>query len=136
MGVGIQVGQIVDEIGTSDFLHAFFSTISFHCEPKGWGTRFPTLMRHLYRGAVSPGNASAALEELRTARTELARVPPARVVWDLQNLTRRPPWGDNISGEITNLSNYFVTSSGRDLFAVLDEALAEAVSQRIQARIV
>jgi hypothetical protein len=50
MGVGIQLGRITDEIGSGDFLYAFFSTITGNLEPDGWGSRFPILMRQLYAG--------------------------------------------------------------------------------------
>lgn len=135
MSIGIRVGNITDEIGSSDFLHAFFSTISVHCEPKGWGSRFPQLMGPLYQGHLSATQAKDALKELKEAKALLAKLPPYKVVWDIENRTSRPPWGDNISPEITNLSNYFVTSSGRDLFGVLEEALTEATERKTDAYI-
>jgi 2,3-bisphosphoglycerate-dependent phosphoglycerate mutase len=45
------------------------------------------------------------------------------VVWDFEQRNVRPPWGDNISPTITSLADYFVTSDGRDLLAVIEEAL-------------
>ena len=36
-----------------------------------------------------------------------------------------PPWESNISADITDLSNYFVTSTGRDLISSLKEILEE-----------
>jgi hypothetical protein len=41
MTVGLQIHGITTEIGTGSFFHAFFSTISHHLEPKGWGTVYP-----------------------------------------------------------------------------------------------
>lgn len=46
MAVCIKVGSIIDEIGTSDFFHAFFSTVSYNLE-EAWGSRFPVLFKHL-----------------------------------------------------------------------------------------
>jgi len=125
MAVGITVGQITDEIGTADFLHAFFSTISAHCDADQWGSRFPRLFA-LYRGELRAGDAAAALTELREAKLALSQLPPQHVVWDIENPRVRPPWGDNISPDITSLGNYFVSSTGRDLFALFEEALVEA----------
>ena len=123
MAVGFKVGNIVDEIGTHDFLHAFFSTISHHLEPKGWGTEYPELMKELYQGQLDCGHAERALRDVREIREKLKSFPPSAVVWDNENPSVRPPWGDNISSDITDLSNYFVTSTGRDMFDVTVECL-------------
>ncbi len=122
---GLRVGNLYWEIGTGDFLHAFFSTISYHLEPDGFGTRLPTLMGRLYAGEMSPKLAAEAKRELLTARQELRTLGPEEVIWDLENLSAKPPWGSNISPEITNLSEYFVTSDGRDVFGVFETALTE-----------
>ena len=50
-----------------------------------------------------------------------------KVVWDIEDLGKRPPWGDDISPDITNLSNYFVTSEGEDLIEVLKLALEMSI---------
>lgn len=123
MTVGFQVGRIIDEVGTDDFLHAFFSTISYHLEPKGWGSEYPELMRKLYQGKLSARFAAKVHLDVQSIREKLKAFPPDQVVWDIENLNAKPPWGDNISSEITDLSNYFVTSTGRDLFEVLLECL-------------
>ena len=125
MSVGIKLGSITDEIGTSDFFHAFFSTIAGNLEPRGWGTRFPNLMKKLYAGKLGQSDASAALVELDAVSNELAALPVSKVIWDIEDRTKAPPWGDNIADTITDLSNYFVTSAGRDLIATLREVLEE-----------
>jgi len=126
MAVGIRVGGVTDELGAASFLHSFFSTISHRLEPSGWGTRFPTLMNQLYQGHLSGADAGAAVAELKLARDELRDFAPDQVVWDIEDLSARPPWGDDIADTITNMSNYFVTSTGRDLIETLLEALEEA----------
>ena len=136
MSVGIQVGSVVDEIGAASFFHSFFSTISVHCETRGWGSRFPALMRHLYQGHVTTQQAAQALAELRIAKEELSRLPPSKVVWDISDRTAQPPWGSNIAEDITSLATYFVSSTGRDLFALLEEALRAAVEEHTNATIV
>jgi hypothetical protein len=133
MAVGIRVGSITDEIGAPSFLHAFFSTISAHCEPKGWGTRFPYLMNELYRGRLPAAHATGALAELREAKTSLSKLPSSAVVWDVENRAARPPWGDRIAPEITDLGNYFVSSTGRDVFELLEEALSAAAEEKTDA---
>jgi hypothetical protein len=130
MSVGIRVGSIVDEIGTPSFMHAFFSTISARCEPDGWGSRFPHLMNQLYQGHLLASHTEAALAELAVAKSELETFPPSQVVWDIENPDVQPPWGSDIADTITSLGNYFVSCGGRDLFELLEEALADAVKKR------
>lgn len=135
MAVGIKVGSITDEIGTSDFLHAFFSTVSYNLEG-GWGSRFPTLLNNLYQGDLEAGLAESALAELKQVKGELATLSPEHVVWDIEDLSKKPPWDSDISPDITSLANYFVTSTGRDLIAILIEALDEAARHSRPAAIV
>lgn len=121
MTVGIELGSAIEEIGAPDFFHAFFSTISGNLEPDGWGSRFPALINELYRGELAQRDASLALTELEIVRRELAGLPVDRLIWDIEDRTRAPPWGNRIAETITDLSNYFVTSTGRDLIDALHE---------------
>jgi len=133
MAVSVTVGSITSEIGAPSFVHAFFSTISAHCEPDGWGSRFPYLMNELYQGRLSHLNAVQALSQLQQAKATLSRLPPAAVVWDIENRQSRPPWGDNIASHITNLGNYFVSSSGQDVFDLLAQSVAASAEQQQDA---
>jgi hypothetical protein len=63
------------------------------------------------------------MNELNCIRQELAKYDPDQVVWDIEDLSKQPPWGNRISEDITNLSNYFVTSDGEDFLAVFERAL-------------
>lgn len=123
MTVGIYLDNILLEIGHPDFLHAFFSTVSGNLEPEGWGSRFPTLMQQLYQGRVEGNQAAAALAELRIVKGELAQLSPQKMIWDIEDSSATPPWGSNISPEITSLANYFITSGGCDFIAELEEML-------------
>jgi hypothetical protein len=126
LAVGLRVRGKAWPVGTGDFLHAFFSTISVRLEPDGWGTRFPMLMKELYSGELAGAHAPDALAELEQVREELSRLPPSDVVWDVEDRAKQPPWGDDISADITDLGTYFVTADGRDLFEVAAEAIAYA----------
>jgi hypothetical protein len=103
MAVGFRVGSIIDEIGTHDFLHAFFSTISHHLEPAGWGTRYPELMNELYQGRLERVHVEKALEDILDIQQKLTAFPPSAVIWDIENLEARPPWRGVISKDITDL---------------------------------
>ena len=65
--------------------------------------------------------------ELKEIKQELAKFPPSDVIWDIEDLSVIPPWGNNISPGITNLSNYFVTSDGQDFLLILQHALEKAL---------
>jgi len=128
MTIYLALGNVSDEVGSPDFFHAFFSTISGNLEPAGWGSRFPVLMRELYRGELARPSAGKARTELAAIHTELQALPPDRVIWDIEDRSKRPPWGNDISPEITDLSNYFVTAAGRDLVEIIAECLEELQS--------
>lgn len=125
MTVGIKLGSITDEIGSSEFFFSFFSTIAGNLENRDWGTRFPIIMNDLYEGELLHADAEEALEELDQIAAELSSLPISKVIWDLNDPTKAPPWGENIAPHITSLENYFVTSTGRDLIAVLREIFSE-----------
>ena len=113
-------------IGTADFLHAFFSTVCGRLENGKWGSRFPHLMNELYQGVLPVKHLAAGTEELSQIKQELAQFAPDQVIWDIDDRSLTPPWGDNISDDITDLSNYFVTSEGEDFLSVFAAALDKA----------
>ena len=126
MAVGFSVKFFYYSIGSADFLHSFFSTVAVNLEGGKWGSRFPVLMNELYQGNLSVKKTDVAIEELTCIREELKSFPPEKAVWDIDDLSKQPPWGKNISEEITDLSNYFVTSEGEDFISVFFTALKES----------
>lgn len=126
MAVGFKVKFFWFQIGSGDFLHSFFSTVCFNLEGNKWGSRFPHIMTELYSGELAPEDIDIALIELNCIRTELENIPIDKVVWDIEDLTKIVPWGDNISDSLTNLGNYFVTSDGDDFITVFSNALEKA----------
>ncbi|WP_342512465.1 immunity 70 family protein [Sporosarcina sp. FSL K6-1522] len=123
MAVGFKVKYYWYQVGHRDFLHSFFSTISYHLERNGWGTDYPFLLNELYNGKLENKNTDSAINELEAIKKELQKFSPSQVVWDIEDLSKRPPWGDNISKDITTLSNYFITSEGEGLIDMLMKAL-------------
>ena len=113
-------------IGTADFLHSFFSTVCGRLENGKWGSRFPHLMNELYQGVLPVKHLAAGTEELSQIKQELAQFAPDQVILDIDDRSLTPPWGDNISDDITDLSNYFVTSEGEDFLSVFAAALDKA----------
>lgn len=124
--VGLKVGPIFYKIGIGSFLHSFFSTVAYHLENNNWGSRFPLIMNELYYKSLAPDKIDSASEELKTIFTELEEYSPSMVVWDIDDLSKEPPWGNNIAERITSLANYFYTSDGDDLVAVFKKAMDTA----------
>ena len=121
MPLGLLVGDASWRVGSPDLLHAFFSSISVRLEPLGWGTRFPALLNDLYQGELDVSTVETALSELMLARRELSAMSPRHVVWDADDPTAAPPWGDAVAAP--DLAGCFWTEDGRSLFDVVAAAL-------------
>ena len=135
LGVGFKTKFYWYQIGSGDFLHAFFSTVCFNLEDGKWGSRFPIIMNELYKGKLSKENNQKATEELEIIKNELQNYKPDKVVWDKEDLNKKAPWGDNISSDIINLSNYFVTSDGEDFLSIFNNALNKATELNMDLEI-
>jgi hypothetical protein len=128
MGISLWVGTKDHEIGTSSFFNSFFSTVFVKLENEKWGSRFPAIMGELYSGRLKAEHAGGALQELKTIRDRLEGFSPEEFVWDHENRDASPPWGRDTSPKITTLADYFITSDGRNLLDVLEEAIRLAES--------
>lgn len=124
--VGFKVKYYWYQIGSGDFLFSFFSTVAYNLEKQKWGSQFPVIMNELYQGELNSTHIPEAINELEQIKQGLAKLAPDKVIWDIENLSAQPPWGTNISKDITNLSNYFVTSDGEDFITVFNRALGKA----------
>lgn len=125
--VSFRVGCMMYEIGTASFLHSFFSTVAYRLENNRWGSKFPVIMNELYQGKLSFENVPAAKEELTQIKKALTKLSPNKVIWDIEDLSKQTPWGDNISEEISSLGNYFITCDGRDFIEVFFMTLNAAI---------
>lgn len=65
-------------------------------------------MNKLYQGKLEYFDLENALKEVLDIRERLKLFPPQKVVWDIEDLQKQPPWLDEISDDITDLSNYFI----------------------------
>ncbi len=126
MTVGFKVKFYWYQIGLDDFLHSFFSTVAYNLENKNWGSRFPVIMNELYQGKIEYKNINRALVELDIIKKELQLFSPEQIVWDIEDISKQPPWRNDISKDITDLSNYFVTSDGHDFLTIFFHALEKA----------
>lgn len=135
MAVGFSVKFYWYQVGSGDFLHSLFSTIAYNLEDGKRGSKYPVLMTKLYQGEVEWNELDLAIKELEEIDSRLKDISPEKVVWDIDDLSKQPPWGDNISKDITNLSNYFVSSEGEDVISLLRNALYKAKELKVSIKI-
>lgn len=126
MAVGLKVKFNWYQIGESELLYPFFSTIAYNLENNIWGSKFPTIMIDLYQGKVDVDKLQFVEQELQTIRNELSLLPVNKLIWNIDDLSKMPPWETNISKDIRNLSDYYVTSDGNNLLDVLFKAINKA----------
>ena len=126
---GLTVGFYWFQIGTGDFLHSFFATVALRLENGLWGSKYPVIMNELYQGELPANKTDLAIDELIQIKEGLRGLSSEQVVWDIEDLSKQPPWGNKISPDITDLSSYFVTSDGEDFIGVLERALKTAAEE-------
>ncbi|WP_397537129.1 immunity 70 family protein [Rummeliibacillus pycnus] len=134
MAVGILVDCFYYELGHRDFVHSFFSTISYHLEKERWGTKYPLIMNELYNDKLNWDDVSVAKVNLIEIEQELSKYMPEQVIWDIDDLSQKPPWGDKIRPKVTSLANYFATTSGKTFIEVLLTAMDVAEEDKCDLR--
>lgn len=135
MAVHLNTKQSTFLIGSGSFLGSFFDTIEYRLTRGFWGKKYPVVLGEFYQGKLSYQHLDAAAQELRDIQKRLKKFKPSKVVWDKLDLSKKPPWGNNISPAITSLANYYLTSDGKDLFQVLFEAIETAKVEKSDLRI-
>jgi 2,3-bisphosphoglycerate-dependent phosphoglycerate mutase len=137
MTVGFEVDILWYEVGTEDFLNSFFSTVKYHLCTNLVSDKYPHLLNDLYHGKVKYEDALATIKEVEAIRLSLKDFKPKEVIWDIEDLSKSPPWGDAISEDIKDLSNYFITSDGEDLFdSLINDALRNSYEEKVDLKIV
>ena len=119
--VGFYVQNTMWIVGPDFVLHSLFSTIASQIEPAGWGSRFPTLMNELYMGRLPHERVPQARAELRLVSEELGRLRPEARVYAYEDPTLPTPW--TVPHGAKTLADCFVSSDGRNVLGLLDEAL-------------
>jgi hypothetical protein len=130
MAINLFTKHTIFEIGTADFFTSFFDTIEYRLTRGLFGKKYPIVLTEFYKGNLKYENLEKAERELNDIQKRLKKLNPSKVVWDKNDLSKKPPWGNNISSDITDLSNYYVTSNGKDLFEVLFKAINKAKSEK------
>ena len=129
MPVGIKIGVVFKEIEPPGLLNAMFSTIGHCLESDGWGRRFPCLLNHFYQGPLQAHQVDQAIDELVLAKAEFEQLPPTDIIWDIEQLSELPPWGEHAPKRYTNLAKCFVTDGNEDLFDVIEDQFQRAIEE-------
>jgi hypothetical protein len=125
--LALRVNGITTEIAPGGLLTSFCSSVAVHLEQSRWGSVFPVLQKELYQGKVPAGHAPALIEELEGVRSGLSKVPPERLVWDIDNRSAQPPWDSTYGPHITSLANFYVNTGKRNLIDVLIECARTSI---------
>lgn len=120
------------EVGSSNFLYSFFSTI--YCKVLPDTAALPAI-KFLKEGIISSAECEPCAKSFEYIRTKLSTFPPSEVVWNKDDLKQQPPWGNHISSHITSLGNYFVTADGQDLIDALVALLRYASAHTLEVHI-
>ena len=116
-------------------MHSFL-TVCANFEHGKKGNKYPYITKELYGGELTADHVDTTLKELRITEKKLKKYPSSKVMWEKEDLTAQPPWGDNISPVITDLSNYYVTNDGEDFIDVFRDVLEGATLPELPVRIV
>jgi 2,3-bisphosphoglycerate-dependent phosphoglycerate mutase len=115
MTIGFKQGSVITEIGPGGILHSLFSTIAYHLEGGDWGAKYPVVMKKLYSGSLSSQDVKEAYIEMNKIKTGLGKLMPEQIIWDIEDVTKAPPWGRVSPSHVKSMSDYYVTTTGRNL---------------------
>jgi len=113
--VAFKIPQITTEIGPGGLLHSLFSTIAYHLESGNWGSKYPVIMNNLYNGKLEAKNAKEAFIEVRAIKEQLELLSPDKVIWNIEDLSEKAPWGSEIGDHIKNVAMFYITKNGLNL---------------------
>ena len=90
----LQTGYNIRLLGDGNFLYSFFSTVSKLLEPKGWGTKFPYLLRYLCDyGVVKYEDVDKLKKEVLFIKYMLRQYNLTQAVYDYKYPELEIPFG-------------------------------------------
>lgn len=132
--IGLRVGTETVTIGLESQFYALMSTVSVNLEPRGWGTKYPMLMRRLYPGMLNASDVRAALEELADIEAKLAKLKADKLVWDITDRSIRPD-ESQVWASAPNLLELFRTNNGERTLSAIARALSVALRAGSDVRV-
>ena len=100
-------------VGASDIWYSVYSTakIAFKYRNK----LINKALTFMEKGECDWSNGYETARQFNLIRDEFAKIPPEKVVYDLNNRAINAPWLTDLSPVITSCANMFMTSDGQDL---------------------
>ncbi|WP_369690833.1 Imm70 family immunity protein [Metabacillus fastidiosus] len=93
------------------------------------------MMNELYNRKLSWIDVSTAKADLIEIEQKLLKYSQQYVVWDIDDLSKAPPWGDKINPQIKSLANYFTAANGRTFFEVMCVAMDVAKEDKCDIKL-
>lgn len=132
--INLRIGNEVIGVGNESQFYALMSTISVNLEPRGWGTKYPMLMRRLYPGQLNIADVRAALEEIVDIETKLAKLKTDKLIWDVTSPLTRPDTSQ-VWMDAPTLLEAFRTADGERALDAIKRALIIAMRTSVNVMV-
>ena len=113
MRIMSQDGNRVFDIGSEDVWKTIYFTavVAFRYKKRN----INKALAFMETGKCVGEEGYETARQFNLIRDEFAKIPPEKVVYDVNNRARKAPWLNNLSPVITSCANMFTTSEGQDL---------------------
>lgn len=101
------------DVGGSDIWYSIYSTVE-----KRMGSfkkKIPLAIEFLKTGKCNSENALESARQFNLLRDELAKYPPSKAVYNMDDMSKLAPWADDLSPVVTSCANLYTTADGKDL---------------------
>ena len=120
------------DLADENLVKSFFQNIYYHLENSEWGSVYPFTMKKLYTGkkiknTLKKKELDSLKQEILDIQKGFTKISPDKVIWDIEDPDKQPPWGKDISDEVKNISLYHLTNDGEYFFDVILSAINEAI---------
>jgi len=113
--------KVYADIGNYSYWNCFYSTIVVKL--KKLKKEILQALSFLENVECKPIDCIETARQLNLIRDNLSKISPKELVYDLNDLSKRPPWEGNISPVVTSCGNFFTTADGKDLIYELNVVL-------------
>ncbi len=117
-------GNVYAEIGNSEIINCFYSTIVFNLN---YNLEDISLaIAFLENGKCEAQDCIETAREFNLIRDRLSLIPIEKLVYDMNNPSKKAPWNGNISPIVTSCGNFFTTADGKDMIFEINAVLCYA----------
>jgi len=101
------------DIGGSDIWYSIYSTVEIRLGT--FKKNIPLAVEFIKTGKCDPDKALECARQFNLLRDELAKYPPNKAVYTIDDITKTAPWEDDLSPVVTSCANLYTTADGQDL---------------------